>query len=372
MRKVTYRQIAKEAGVTESTVSRALSDDPAIRNKISEDQRESIRKIATDLGYTSQRSRVQKVRVHTVGVVVTSIADMFWARVVEGAEHVAAAVGWNMVLTFSHNDPYVERRALHNLFIKHQVAGAIVAGSRGTLERFQSLRVENLKLVMINPQYEYPPEQGGITYVSVGVDNEEGARQAVNHLIQLGHKKIGYLGLGIRPKSNRQRKAGYLKALEHAGLKQESMDCWIIEDTRDSHDMEIAVRFGREQAPRLHEAGVTAILCYNDLVAIGASQGLQDAKIAVPGECSVMGFDDIEPLGYVNPRITTMRQPRFELGQIAMLRLLEKLDGENEVIKTMMVNALIQLKSRTDVEFDPENNIFLPTLKEGESTIRRP
>ena len=222
---------------------------------------------------------------------------------------------------------------------------------------------------MINPQNEFPDESEGPEYVSVGVDNQEGARRAVRHLIQLRHKKIGYLGLGIRPKSNKQRRDGYLRAMQEAQIDVDRQN-WILEDDRDSHDMEIAVQFGRENAPKLYDAGVTAILCYNDLVAIGASQGMQDRGISVPDQCSVMGFDDIEPLGYVNPRITTMRQPRFELGQIAMLRLLEKLDGDNEVIQTMVMNALIQMKSRPNVRFDQDKNIFLPTLKEGGSTKR--
>ena len=144
MGKITHKHIAEKAGVTESTVSRALSGKASIRNKISQEQREAILEIARDMGYPLDRGRPKDPLPYSVGVIVTSIADMFWARVVEGAEHVAAAVGWNMVLTFSHNDPYIERRALHNLFVKQKVAGAIIAGSRGTLKRFNSLAVQGI------------------------------------------------------------------------------------------------------------------------------------------------------------------------------------------------------------------------------------
>ena len=364
MGRVTYRQIAERAGVTESTVSRALSEKKAIREMISKPQREAILSIAREMGYPVRGHNGRGELWHTVGFIVTSIADIFWARVVEGAEHVATAAGWNLILTFSHNNPEIERRALVNLMNRH-IDGVIIAGSRESRLHFEKFREKGLPVAMINVQSD-EEDHPDKPYMAIGVDDHEGARLATRKLLSLGHRRIGYLGLSIRPGSNNRRKAGYEEALREAGITPEP-GLQII-DSRESHDMEIAVQFGRDKAPCLHRSGATAILCYNDMVAIGASQGLQEERIGVPADCSVMGFDDIEPLGYVNPRITTMHQPRFELGQMAMLRLLGKIDSESDTIRQMTADTLLHMQLNSSIQFDSDNDIFLPTLRLGEST----
>jgi LacI family transcriptional regulator/LacI family repressor for deo operon, udp, cdd, tsx, nupC, and nupG len=182
--------------------------------------------------------------------------------------------------------------------------------------------------VLINSQAESQDE----LLHWVAVDDRVGAQLAVEHLLQLGHRSIGYLGVNCRPRSNQQRLQGYQNALVVAGMSYH--DGWVViaPGTEASDEEDVAA--GQASLPRLFDAGITAIFCYNDMVAIGALMACHERRIEVPQELSVIGFDDIRMANYVAPPLTTIHQPKVELGRLAtelMLDLLHNRPGKNHV-----------------------------------------
>jgi LacI family transcriptional regulator/LacI family repressor for deo operon, udp, cdd, tsx, nupC, and nupG len=321
----TIKDIARVAGVSHTTVSRALNGNRAISAKTSD----RIRDLAQQMGYSPNamaRSLLSQ-HTHTIGLVVTSIADPFVVRIVEAVESVAQKAGYNIfLLATSHNDPVHEVAVVKTL--QHRwVDAVIVTASRvGSLYHSELDQIQ-VPIVLINNQ-----EEGKYLH-SVAVDDRQGPLLAIQHLLELGHRRIGYVGTANRPKSSRQRQEGYQTALEQAGL---TIDPKLIITPNSKGD------FNRGQASLepLLAAGATAVFCYNDLTAIGLQRACHKKKIALPAQLSVIGYDDIEPTLYVSPQLTTIRQPTFRLGQLAMqmaLDLLNNKEVQNQVIACELI-----------------------------------
>ncbi len=309
--RVSIKDIARAAGVSHSTVSRALRNSPLVNAETAA----YIRRLAQEMGYTPNTVAQSLVtqRTHTIGLVVTSIADPFIVRIVEGIEDLATREGYSVFLSSSHADPGREI-AVVETFHRRRVDGVIVLASRvGSLyaERLQELGVP---IVLIN-------NQADVEYVySVSVDDEQGARLAVRHLIELGHQRIGYVGCHFRPPSNRRRLEGYRQELSQAGYPYVPE---LVVHPRSFSDVEN----GRAALAPLVEAGATAVFCYNDRIAIGLMTAARERGIRIPEELSVVGFDNIEASWFVTPPLTTVDQPRFEMGRQAMQMVLTLLAG---------------------------------------------
>jgi len=169
------------------------------------------------------------------------------------------------------------------------------------------------------------------------VDDFLGGRLAVEHLIELGHRAIGYLGVGDRSQSNYLRLEGYRTALREGGLPENS-DWVAISDEENTRINDVDT--GKKMLPKLLTTGVTGIFCYNDMVAVGALLACQELNILIPQNLSLVGFDDIALCRYVTPSLTTVCQPKLEIGRSAMqmlLDLLEEKSVENLVLSPFVV-----------------------------------
>jgi DNA-binding LacI/PurR family transcriptional regulator len=319
-RAISITDIARAAGVSHSTVSRALRDSPLI----SEDVRERIQLLAREMGYTPNAiaQSLQTRRTNTIGLVVTSIADPFLIDVVKGVEEVARPASFSVFLSASHNDPEQELAVIET-FQRRRVDGILVAASRVSRHHQEHLERTRVPTVLINSQAETETEREPLHWAAV--DDREGARLAVSHLLELGHRAIGYLGAGNRPRSNRQRLRGYQEALATADVAPD--DGWVAIASGKGAPHQEDVDEGQTLAPRLLDAGVTAIFCYNDLTAIGVLLGCRERGVRVPEDLSVVGFDDIAMASYVTPPLTTVYQPKVLLGRLATELLLDLLDG---------------------------------------------
>ena len=331
-RAVSIQDIARDAGVSHSTVSRSLHDSPLISPEV----RLRIQQLAQAMGYTPNAvaQSLKGKRTNTVGLVVTSISDPFVGRVVRGIEDVAQAAGINVLLSVSNNDPQREMVVI-DTFHRRRVDGVISAAAQISGPYTQRLAQIKMPTVLINQQADADAEQ----LHSVEVDDYDGARQAVEHLLALGHRNIGYLGAGNRPRSNRRRMAGYRDALTAAGIAENEV--WIKTAPPEHRYHSDDVADGQAQLPELLGDGVTAVFCYNDMIAVGALLACRDLGVAVPGQLSVIGFDDIEMARYVTPPLTTIHQPKLRLGELAMEMLLDILEGrlvQNHVLSTELVH----------------------------------
>ena len=328
---VSIEDIARAAEVSHSTVSRALRDSSLISVEV----RERIQQLAREMGYTPNAiaQSLQTQQTSTIGLVVTSISDPFWGDVMKGVEEVARAAGFSVFLSASHNDPSQEM-AIIKTFHRRRVDGILIAASRinsNSSKRRESFRVPT---VLINSQAE--SEDTLLHWVAV--DDRKGAQLAVEHLLQLGHRSIGYLGTSNRPRSNMQRLMGYESTLVAAGVP--SRREWVVIAPGDeaSHTEDVAA--GQKSLPQLLDTGVTAIFCYNDMIATGVLIACRELGVAVPEELSVIGFDNIEVSSFVTPALTTIHQPRVEMGRLAtqvMLDLLHHRQGQNYVLPPTLI-----------------------------------
>ncbi len=313
-RSISIQDIAQEAGVSHTTVSRALRDSPLISKEV----REQIQKLAVDMGYipnaVAQSLRGQ--RTNTIGLVVTTIADPFVGRVVRGIEEVAQRCNLSIFLSVSNNDPDREV-AVMETFHRRRVDGIIVAAAQLTEQHEKRLSRIHVPTVLINHQAE-----ARLEYLhSVSVDDYSGARMAVDYLLQCGHRSIGYLGAGNRPRSNRVRMEGYRDSLADQGIAVS--ENWVRVAPSDHRNHSDDVLDGQTLLPGLIAAGVTAVFCYNDSIAVGALLACRTLGITVPGQLSIIGFDDIELAQCMTPPLTTVHQPKLRLGQMAMEMLLD-------------------------------------------------
>lgn len=261
-------------------------------------------------------------RTWTIGMIVTTISDPFMARIVEGVEQVAHAAGYNVFLSSSQNDPAREA-AVVEAFQRRRVDGIIIIASHLTNLYRAQLDQMQVPIVLINDE-----EEGEYLY-SVAVDDVQGARLAVEHLIALGHRRIGYIhAYPSSRKSSRHRLEGYQTALKTAGIIPAS-------DLALSLEIEDDFRRGEASLEPLIAAGATAVFCYNDMIAIGLLAACRKQGVSIPKDLSVIGFDDIGPAAYIVPPLTTIHQPCLKLGQLAttmMFDLIVEQEVEDQVL----------------------------------------
>lgn len=314
MQQVSIKDIARAANVSHPTVSRALSHSPLVKGETAE----RIRRIATDLGYRPSaiaRSLVTK-KTKTIGVVVTTIADPFIADVISGVEETANDHGYSVFLANSNANPDREVKVVHS-FHERRVDGILVTASRVGALYIPLLSQLKVPIVLINNQH--PDEPDEFIY-SVMIDNIKASTQVMEHLIGLGHRRIAYIGDQGGFQSDTERFAGYRQALDFAGYP--SLPELIVhgdgkpEGGRRAMEKLLAL----PQPP-------TAVFCYNDMSALGALRAIHQHGLKVPDDISIVGFDDLAIASYTSPLLTTVGQPKQQMGRMAMETMLKILSG---------------------------------------------
>ncbi len=310
IRHASIKDIARLAGVSHSTVSRALRESPLV----SEETRERIRRIANQHGYRPNAAARELVtrRSSIIGVVVTNIADPFAAEVVLGIDDAANERRYSLLLANSNADPEREMRVVHS-FAERRVDGIIVTSSRvgAYVETVSETRVP---IVMLNNQH--PSE----FLYSVIIDNFSAAFDAASYLAQLGHRRIAYIGDRLGFQSDSERFGGYCAALEKAKI-QFDPGLVVHGDGKIAGGAD-AVAALLDLRPR-----PTAIFCYNDMTALGALSTIAAHGLRVPHDISIIGFDDLFVAQTAHPPLTTVRQPMREMGRIAFETLIQLLAG---------------------------------------------
>jgi DNA-binding LacI/PurR family transcriptional regulator len=329
--RVSIKDIAKAAGVSHSTVSRALSDSPLV----SDETKARIQRLADEMGYSPDslaRSLVTR-QTYTVGVVVTTIADPFIAQVVQGIEATAQDHGYTVILCNSGAVPEREIAAVETLRSK-RVDGVIVTSSRIGALYLEHLERIGVPIVLINNHNE---GSGRYTF-TVTVDNKHGGRLATQHLIDLGHRRIAYVTAPADHSSDADRMTGYRQALSQAEL--ELNPAWILPGNGRADGGERAL-----EALRGLEALPSAVFCYNDMTAVGLVTAARRVGLSVPRDLAVVGFDDIPFATYCHPPLTTIAQPKIEMGQLAMRMALSLLSiGDESTDEEELSNIVVQGK----------------------------
>jgi DNA-binding LacI/PurR family transcriptional regulator len=323
---VSIKDIARVAGVSHSTVSRALRGSPLIPQSTAY----RIRQIADEMGYSASAigRGLVKGRTEAIGVVVTSIADPFNGEVVAGLEEAANQHGYSVILATSQGLPDREISVVR-AFQCRRVDGILVASSRVGSNYSKLLADLEIPVVLLNNQH--PNE---FSY-SVRIDNTQGVFDATKHLVSLGHTRIAYLGDRHGLNSDAERSTGFHKAMDEAAI---SVSPHFL--LRGDGKMECAIALTLDLFSGKHEKP-TAIVCYNDMTAVGVIEAAKRIPLRIPDQLSVVGFDDIQVAALLTPGLTTVRQPKRQLGMRAMNVLLTLLRGEEAERSIVLPGELV-------------------------------
>ena len=305
----TVKQVAALAGVSTATVSRALAGD----GRVSEALRARVLQAAASLNYRPNRA-ARSLRVRrslTVGVVIPDIQNTFFTSVVRGIEHVLETERFTFLLGNSDGRPERERLYLDTLRAEG-AAGVIVVPSQRELDAYDELYAAGLPVVTLD---RVAP---GLKGDQVAVDNQAGAYAAVAHLTRLGHQRIGFVSGPPHLNVARERTAGYEQALRDAGLP---IDRALVK----VGDFQQAG--GRTATEALLDVRPrpTALFVANNLMTLGAFEVLHERRLQIPGNIAVVGFDDMPWATSLQPPLTVVAQPTFELGVCAAQLLLARL-----------------------------------------------
>jgi LacI family transcriptional regulator len=320
-RRVTISDVAELAGVSYQTVSRVINNNP----NVSATTRQRVKKIIAETGYKPSyiaRSLVTS-RTATIGLVVPDISNPFFSAVARGADQVASENGYSILLCNTGEDAAREMDVL-NLLHERYVDGVIICGSRQDDAQLQEALSLFGAAVLVNRRL------AGTVMPAVLVDDALGGSIITQHLLQLGHRAIGFVAGPAASYSGQQRLKGYQAALCDASI--EPQPSWV------RHCLPTNTA-GEEAAQRLLTScpELSALFCYNDLVALGALRACAAAGYQVPADVAIAGFDDIMLAGVVSPALTTCHVPREELGTLAASMLLDCINEAVNGCKEVMI-----------------------------------
>jgi DNA-binding LacI/PurR family transcriptional regulator len=297
----SIREVARRANVSPATVSRAFSEPGLVRRETLE----RVLAVAEDLRYRPSRAArsLTTGKTGNIGVVVPDLGNPFFPAVLKGAQARAREADHSVFLADSEENARLEIELVRAM--ARQVDGVLICSSRLSETELQKL-LRDTTLVLLNRRV------AGAS--AVHMDSAGGIRQALEHLAALGHQRVGYVGGPAQSWSNRERRRGLRSSARAKGVE-------VIEFGPFAPQFEA----GQQAADLAVAADVTAVIAFNDLMALGVLSRLADRGICVPEDISVVGFDDIAMAGMATPHLTTVAVPLEQAGRVAIELLLEQL-----------------------------------------------
>ncbi|MDQ3029256.1 MAG: LacI family transcriptional regulator, partial [Actinomycetota bacterium] len=317
-RGVTISSVAEASGVSVATVSRVMNDSPTVAPQLAERVRES----AARLGYRPNASAQGLARGRTgmIGVLLPDLANPYFHEVMKGLTAEAVADGYHTLVAASDEVAEEEMGLAHELL--RQTDGLVLCSSRMPRGDLMEVLDAGRPVVSVNRQVS------GLALPAVTVDSRRGMLAVCGQLARQGHQRVTYLSGPELSWSNRER----CRALSEStafGLTPSTVACGSTMD-----DGYCATDAALEHHP-------TAIIAFNDIVAFGALARLRECGIAVPDEVSIAGFDDIAFAAYASPALTTVRNPKEQLGRHAWRMLVRLLNGERGLEPQVLVPELV-------------------------------
>lgn len=309
---VTIQEVAKEANVSVATVSRYLNNPEIVATKTRARVEASIEKL--NYAPSMLGRNLRKLESKLLIVLIPGISNPFYTEIIDGIEDTAIEQGYNILLCQTDSDP--EREEAYFNLIKNQLAAGIITMDP-TVDREKISHIASQFPLVQCSEYD---EAGEISFVSI--DNKAAAYEGTKHLIEQGHTKIGMVNSEDKFLYARERQAGFLQAMSEADIKVEEQWLYTADNLEfDSGRYALRTLLEQDDLP-------TAIFAVSDILAIGLMNEAQQNGLKIPESISVIGFDNVAFAKMFNPRLTTIAQPMYEMGEMAARMLINKINGD--------------------------------------------
>lgn len=322
---VTIKDVAKLAGVSISTVSRVINDSKPVSPEI----KRKVLEVIDEIGYRPNeiaRTLVTK-KSYLIGVIVTDLANSYVADMVRGIEEVGKMYNYDILLCSTYGDKEAELKYIQ-LLNRKQVEGMILISDTINEEIDDKISDYDIPFVYLSRYSNFDK------YPTVSVDNHYASYEMTKYIINKGHTDIGFIGYLKDEKSTQIEKVeGFIKAME-----EEELDSSVIYETEG-----IEVKNGYEVVDRLlKDNQITALVCSNDELAIGVMNYCYDKGIRVPEDISIVGFGDVPTASVIRPRLTTIKEPFYDIGAVAIRKIIKELNKEDAGEKHVKLPYQIQ------------------------------
>ncbi len=312
MADVTIYDVAKAAGVSVATVSRIMKTPEVVKPTT----RERVMKVIEEMNYqpNALARQLRTQQTNMIIVIVPDIKNSFYHDIIRGIEAEAEANGYQVLIADLKGQPSLEKYYVEAIQ-RHQVDG-IISLSAKMAEKLLEVVAADYPVVMVVQGIEKE------NIPNITIDNATAARKMMSHLIGIGYREIAHITSSEALPLYEERLRGYVAALEENGIP---VDEELIRKG------EASVRGGYEQMEFLLRKGkkISAVFAAGDTMAIGAIKALKDNGLSVPEDCAVTGFDDIDIASFFEPALTTVRQPKHQMGEVAFRKLLAKIKKES-------------------------------------------
>jgi len=329
------RDVAERAGVSVTTVSHVINET----RRVSDELRQRVLAVIDELGYQPNvlARSLRSGKTNTIGMVIPDGVNPFFAEVARGVEDTSFEQGYSVILCNSDGD--LDKELLYtDVLTEKQVDGILFVAAGVSTEHIRALQGRRMPVVVVDREI---PD---VAVDSVLTDNARGGWLATRHLLDLGHCRIGYIAGPSDLTPSAERITGYRQALEEAGIPVDK--ALILKG-------DFQYESGYQAARQLLEMDdpPAAIFACNDLMAVGAISAAVELGRKVPADLSVVGFDDVRLASFTNPPLTTIVQPKYEMGVVAATMLLERMrDHDVPPRRRMLDTALVIRQSTTSVK----------------------
>ncbi|QHW32743.1 LacI family transcriptional regulator [Paenibacillus rhizovicinus] len=338
---VTLKDIASKLNISATTVSRALKDDA----RISKEVRDKVKKLSLKMGYRPNLMAKSLVsnRTDTIGFLVDNLSWSFFSELAECVQNAAEKLGYS-VFIYSSQKNWQQERAGVERFLSRGIDGLLVFATetKENLAYYDELGALGIPVLFFN-------HFNHMNVNCVTTDDYDGARKAMRHLLELGHRKIGYIGSKEDSSFKRQRLSAYSDMLGEAGVTKAS-DWIALEEDDPLYGYRVCQQWfkpGANDKP-------TAIFAQNDMLAFGAIRAVREAGLRVPEDISVVGFDDLDACACIHPPLTTVKIPLKRLAEAAVRFLSEQIGSsekdEDVRLKTTISPNLVIRQSTAPVK----------------------
>lgn len=328
----TLQDVATQAGVSTATVSRCLNHPDKVRIEV----RENVKKAISTLNYVphgAARALASK-RTYTIGAIVPTIDNSIFSEAIRNLQHTLTAANYTLLIANSAYSLEQELKEVESL-ISRGIDGLVLVGENHHPNVFKAIelhRISYISLWIYNRKSKYS---------CVGFDNIKAGKNITQHLLDLGHKKIAVISALLENNDRVQQRLKGIRSTLKTADEEFTDDCLI--------ECRYSVEQGRQAIHSLLDANpqITAIICSNDILALGALWGARQRKIKVPKMLSITGFDNMEMIPALSPALTTVNSPSKRMGVLAAEYLLKQINSNQTKIKRIEIEAELIVRETT-------------------------